>query len=321
MSDQQIKSLQCAAIETQAYYDVYWQIPSKQAAAYNMLLDKFNSLKAKIEADFDFIPLHPQILEMINYFNQTETSQIPQIKDTDQTLFLGPPSRDPSQHYNRSIQRICSQLLNENLLEDLADFTVEKQVFQNLNYILKCKGLTTVNIQPITIQVLNNYPLWFSEGLVKTLEAYQRGNLVPTEIDYLTEQQIKFIHSSLKYKDSKIKQKNSNRSKNDQNTISPPNNLPNIRYSEMDTQQSQSQQNFYSNQTKPRTKSILVSNWFHFKTYTNLRPRDTPNQIKRHKAVSCSQVDLQAPFSPQKQSPYNLKASVKPRWFEHIYQK
>ncbi|CAD8101246.1 unnamed protein product [Paramecium sonneborni] len=320
MSDQQIKSLQCAAIETQAYYDVYWQIPSKQAAAYNMLLDKFNSLQIKVEADYDSIPLHPQILEILNYFNQSESSEIPQIKETDQTLFLGPPSRDPSQHYNKCIQRICSQLLNENLLEDFADFTIEKQVFYNMNQILKCKGLLTVDVQPITIPILNNYPLWFSEGLIKTLEAYQRGNLQISEINYLTELQIKFIHSSIKYKDSKIKQKNSNRSKNEPNIVSPYN-MAYVRNPEMDTQQSQSQQNFYSTQTKSRTKSILVSNWFHFKTYTNLRPRETPSQIKRHKAVSCSQVDLQAPFSPQKQSPFNLKASVKPRWFEHIYQK
>ncbi|CAD8093790.1 unnamed protein product [Paramecium sonneborni] len=285
-----------------------------------MLLDKFNSLKSKVEAEYDYVPLHPQILEILNYFDQSESSEILQIKETDHTLFLGPPSRDPSQHYNKCIQRICSQLLNENLIEDLVDLTIEKQVFKNLNYILKCKGLVSIGLQPITIPVLSNYPLWFSQGLIKTLEAYQNGNLQPSEIDYLTELQIKFIHSSIKYKDSKIKQKNSNGSKNEQITVSPYN-MPNVRYSDMDTQQSQSQQNFNSLQTKSKTKSILVSNWFHFKTYTNLRPRDTPSQIKRHKAVSCSQVDLQAPFSPQKQSPFNLKASVKPRWFEHIYQK
>ncbi|CAD8083961.1 unnamed protein product [Paramecium primaurelia] len=309
MFDQQIKSLQCAAIETQAYYDIYWQVPSKQAAAYNMLLDKFNNTKIKIEVDYNQIQLHPQIMEIINYYNHIQTSQIPLIKATTEIVILGPPSSDPNQHYNRSIQKICSKLLNENLLDDLSNFTIEKQIFQNLNNLIHCQGLNTVILQPCTIPVLSNYPLWFSQGLIKTLEAYQVGYLELEEIDYLTEIQIKFIHSSLNYIDSKLKQKNSIRSKNEPNTLSPYKGS-NIHQSEIDNQQS-----------KHRTKSILVSNWFHFKTYSNLRPRDTQSQIKRHKAVSSSQVDLHTPFSPQKQSPFNLKANIKPRWFEHIYQK
>ncbi|CAK87448.1 unnamed protein product (macronuclear) [Paramecium tetraurelia] len=320
MFDQQIKSLQCAALETQAYYDVYWQIPQKQAAAYNMLLDKFQSLNTHIQADFNQIQLHPQIMEILNYFNQTQTSVIPKIKETTQVLFLSPPSEDPKQHYIKSIERLWSLLLNKNLQEDLCYFEAEKQVFQNLNNFLQCKGLKQVFLEPCTIPVLNNYPKWFSQRLIKILQSYQGGYLQIADIDYLAELQIIFIHQNLKNKFSQLKLKNSNRSKNEPNTQSQSNG-PNARDSELDIQQTQSQQIFLSAQSKHRTKNPLVSNWFHFKTYSNLRSKDTRALIRNHKAISSSQVDLQTPFSPQKQSPFNLKANVNRRWFEHYYQK
>lgn len=59
-------------------------------------------------------------------------------------------------------------MLNESASQDVAD--LNKQVFTNLYYFLKCEGLRSVTIES-TLQP-DPYPLWFSEGLLKVLESY-----------------------------------------------------------------------------------------------------------------------------------------------------
>lgn len=104
--------------------------------------------------------LHPDIQGLIEDQNKVA-------KETTETLFLGPPS-DPKNHYKKSVLRLCNLMLNESASQDVTD--LNKQVFTNLYYFLKCEGLRSVTIES-TLQP-DPYPLWFSEGLLKVLESY-----------------------------------------------------------------------------------------------------------------------------------------------------
>lgn len=90
-------------LETQAYYDVYWQFPDKKAAAYNMLLDKFTYVDLQVNVT---MTLHQDLADLLAYFNSTDRVTQPEIKETETTFFLFPPT-NPSQHYRKSIEKIC----------------------------------------------------------------------------------------------------------------------------------------------------------------------------------------------------------------------